>query len=268
MTLSEIRVQPLGVMDTAHLNMHSGQLSVWMLETEQARTQLKEAMTTYARTQSLRNHAVCLEFLGLNEYFAHNYVKAKEYYQQILSMPEPTASAVAQTLRMLADVYIAEGDFGKAMETAVKAEAAITKINERIELGALYHAYRQIYEHRGETEKSRDYFVKSIDLLQLLGAKYELALSHLAAGRSKVFSESNAGSSCSKQERCSRRCASLSASRRWKKPPLIGQQRNRRRRCVLPLRVLLHHWRSSHRIPKCGESSRKSKSSPIPTRPF
>ncbi|MBK7092270.1 MAG: tetratricopeptide repeat protein [bacterium] len=58
--------------------------------------------------------AVCLEYLGLNEYFAGNYAKAREYYDQVLAMPEPTASAVAQTLRMLTDVEIAEGNWDAA----------------------------------------------------------------------------------------------------------------------------------------------------------
>ena len=48
---------------------------------------------------------------------------------------------------MLTDVYIAQEDWEKAIETARKAEAAITKINERIELGALYRAYGQICAH-------------------------------------------------------------------------------------------------------------------------
>jgi DNA-binding NtrC family response regulator len=122
------------------------------------------------------------------EYYRGNYRKAREYYQQVLDMPEPTASAVAQTLRMLTDVYVAEGKWHKAASTAQKAEAAILKINERIELAALWRAYGQIHTHKGESETARDYFRKSIELLKEIGAKYELALSYFAAGESESYS--------------------------------------------------------------------------------
>jgi DNA-binding NtrC family response regulator len=128
------------------------------------------------------------EYSGLLQYYRGNYGKAREYYQKVLDIPEPTASAVAQTLRMLTDAYIAEGKFKKATSTAKKAEDAINKIGERIELGALYRAYGQIHTHKGETDTARDYFKKSIDLLKEIGARYELALSYFACGRSESFS--------------------------------------------------------------------------------
>ncbi len=132
--------------------------------------------------------AICLEFLGLNEYFAGNYAKAREYYDQVLAMPEPTASAVAQTLRMLTDVEIAEGNWDAAKATAAKADVAINRISERIELGALWRAYGHIYTHDNDHSKAREFFEKSIDLLRQLGARYELALSHFDAGRSNAYS--------------------------------------------------------------------------------
>lgn len=143
--------------------------------------------------RSSRDVAVCLEYLGLNEYFAGNYKKAKEYYQQVLDMPEPTASAVAQTLRMLTDVHIAEGHWDLARATAAKADTAINKISERIELGALWRAYGHIHAHDGNRDEARSFFTKSIELLRQLGARYELALSHFDAGRAKVFSEAESG---------------------------------------------------------------------------
>ncbi len=155
-TLAEVRLQELGVVDSAHVSLHSGQLFLFRMQSAEASALIKEAMNTYARNQIRRDYVVCLEFLGMNEYFAGNYKKAKAYYQQVLEMPEPTASAVAQTLRMLADVYIAEGNWQKATETAAKAEQAITKINERIELGALWRALAQIAEHDGDAAAARE----------------------------------------------------------------------------------------------------------------
>ena len=135
-----------------------------------------------------RDIAICLEYLGLNEYFAGNYAKAREYYDQVLAMPEPTASAVAQTLRMLTDVEIAQNNWEAAKTTAARAETAISKISERIELGALWRANGHIHTHDGNHAEARSCFAKSIDLLRQLGARYELALSHFDAGRSACHS--------------------------------------------------------------------------------
>jgi len=141
----------------------------------------------YSESRAVAENAVCHEYLGLLEYYRGNYKKAREYYKKVLDMPEPTASAVAQTLRMLTDVYVAEKKWKLAVSTAKKAEEAITKINERIELAALWRAYGQIYTHKKSTDNAREHFAKSIDLLREIGAKYELALSHFAAGQSGSF---------------------------------------------------------------------------------
>ena len=153
-----------------------------------AKNSLEKCLNIFTLSGELREQVICLEFFGLNEYFAGNYSKAREYYDQVLAMPEPTASAVAQTLRMLTDVEIAEGNWDAAKTTAAKAEVAINKISERIELGALWRAYGHIHAHDNDHARARENFEKSIDLLRQLGARYELALSHFDAGRSKAYS--------------------------------------------------------------------------------
>jgi DNA-binding NtrC family response regulator len=164
-----------------------GMVAVYKLESDFASRLLISCKQYFSKEAFAHDINVCQEYLGLLEYNRGNYKKAREYYQQVLDTPEPTASAVAQTLRMLTDVEIAERNWDTAMETAKKAEAAITKINERIELGALWRAYGQICTHRGEHDTARDFFSKSIDLLHEIGARYELALSYLACGNSESY---------------------------------------------------------------------------------
>ena len=84
-------------------------LDTFLVESSKARLNLSNVRNDYIEAGYRRGVGICLEYLGLNEYFAGNYAKAREYYDQVLAMPEPTASAVAQTLRMLTDVEIAEG---------------------------------------------------------------------------------------------------------------------------------------------------------------
>ncbi len=174
--------------ELGHLAILAGMNLAMRLNFPDADKHLKAARSTFAEKGIDRSQAVCLEYLGLNEYFAGNYAKAREYYDQVLAMPEPTASAVAQTLRMLTDVEIAEGNWNTARETAGRAEIAINKISERIELGALWRAYGHLQTHDGNHAVAREYFEKSIDLLRQLGARYELALSHFDAGRSACYS--------------------------------------------------------------------------------
>ncbi len=157
------------------------------LDIEQAEKYLKRSMEVFTELGTARDIAVSAEYLGLLEHYRGNYCKAGEYFRQVLEMPEPTASAVAQTLRMLTDVHIAEGKFNSAMITARKAEDAIGVVGERIEMGALYRAYGQIHSSRGEAEVSRGFFKRSIDVLGETGARYELALSHFAAGMSEMY---------------------------------------------------------------------------------
>ena len=171
----------------AHVSCLKGMSSVFLFDFERAVQKLGSALDHFTLSGIKLDQTVCLEYLGLLENFRGNYSMALDYYQQVLDMPEPTASAVAQTLRMMTDVYIAQGKFKKAIGTARKAEEAINKINERIELGAIYRAYGQIYTHKGETHVARDYFRRSIDLLRETGARYELALTYLACGKSESF---------------------------------------------------------------------------------
>jgi DNA-binding NtrC family response regulator len=166
----------------------TGVAALFRLEHGRARKLLQPLVGQLQTAGNHREEVVCLEYLGLNEFFAGNYDKAGQYYADILSRNQITASASAQTLRMLTDLEIAVGDFTAARETAVKAEAAITRINERIELGALYRARALIAEHDGQCDPSGQLLTKSIELLERIGARYELALSHLVAGRAGVFS--------------------------------------------------------------------------------
>lgn len=186
--LKSIEVSWLSDLDRIRVLEVQGLTDLFQMNSEAARAELSEALSFYVREKFEREIAVCNEFLGLNEFWLGNYHKAGEHYELVLNMPELRASARAQTLRMLTDVYVAEGNFDQAKKTASEAEEVITRIKERIELGALYRAYGQIYAGEADGASAREYFTNSIDLLQELGARYELALSHTACGQSPVYS--------------------------------------------------------------------------------
>jgi len=167
-----------------------GMIYVLKLQNKKAHEYLNKSINYFADSNNFRAEIVCLEYFGLNEYLAGNYSKAKEYYQQILDRYKNhlTASAKAQTLRLLTDVLVAEGNIEEAIQTAKKARRAIKNVSEKIELGALYRAYGQIYTHEGDVKKAGSYFKKSINILETTGARYEKALTLLTMGRSECYS--------------------------------------------------------------------------------
>jgi DNA-binding NtrC family response regulator len=159
-----------------------GTFCVRLLDFGTARKHLEKALTIALANGYRRDEVVCLEYLGLNEFYDGNHVKANEYYEQILAMHELTASAVAQTLRLLTDVQVALGELDTAAETAVKAEAAITRIREWVELGCLHRALALLADKRGDLQGTTEHFDKAIGILSRHGARYELAVTYLAAG--------------------------------------------------------------------------------------
>ncbi|MBU1320546.1 MAG: sigma 54-interacting transcriptional regulator [candidate division Zixibacteria bacterium] len=171
----------------ANLSLLTGMLSMYRCDLNRAKRHLFTALSIFDDIGSMRDVNVCQEHLGLTYHLEGNCDRATEYYQQVLDTPEPTASAVAQTLRMLADIHISRDMFQEALSTAKRAEEAIDKIGEKRELGALYRAYGQIYTQREEHDTARGYFNKSITLLREIGARYELALTHFACGESKSY---------------------------------------------------------------------------------
>jgi hypothetical protein len=141
----------------------------------------------YQKTGSTRDEIVCLEYLGLNEHFAGNQLAARKYFEDILSREEITASARAQTLRMLTDVHIAEHNYAKASRTADLAEEAINKINERVEAGCLHRSRMWLAAAAGDNNAVRHHFAEALDMFHLIGARYELAETYLAGGQIGVF---------------------------------------------------------------------------------
>jgi DNA-binding NtrC family response regulator len=184
-SVADEQTEPVWAARIANL---SGMLDVSLLDYEAARAFLQKALDFYVSAHYRRDEVVCLEYLGLNEYYNGDYAAAKRYYQQILAKPELTASAVAQTMRLLTDVQVALGELDDAEKTANKAEEAITRIKEWVELGCLHRARALLSDKRGDRTTARDCFAKSFEVLSRHGARYELAVTYLVAGRSACYS--------------------------------------------------------------------------------
>jgi uncharacterized phage-associated protein len=168
-------------------DMIQGMIEVLRLKTSRAEELLERAKTYFGESGDTRNQVVCEEYLGLNTFLSGRHKEAGKMYKLILDRPGITAYARAQVCRLLTDVYVAEGEFDKAIETAHQAKDAIEKANEIIELGALYRSYAQAYAGTGDKLAALRYFEDSNNLLARIGAEFELGLTYLARGRSDVY---------------------------------------------------------------------------------
>ncbi|MDX9858821.1 MAG: sigma 54-interacting transcriptional regulator [candidate division Zixibacteria bacterium] len=137
-----------------------------------------------------REHAVALEVKGKLETLRGNLTKAEKHLSEGLKLSlqiAPESTLVSQTKRLLADVYVAMKDYDRARTVAEEALAVATKINERLEIAACHRVFGQVDAYRGEYESAREWFRKAIDMLAMIGAQYELAVTRFCAVESGIY---------------------------------------------------------------------------------
>jgi DNA-binding NtrC family response regulator/tetratricopeptide (TPR) repeat protein len=101
----------------------------------------------------------------------------------------PDSTLVSQIKRLFGDLYVATGKFDLAFKYASEGLAVAEKINERLEIAACQRIFAQVEVHRGHASKARDWFTKSIDLFNLISARYELAVTRCLAATSGLYQE-------------------------------------------------------------------------------
>jgi tetratricopeptide (TPR) repeat protein len=83
----------------------------------------------------------------------------------------------------LSQLHIAEGDAAAGLESAKRALNLAERVTARLEIGAAHRALGQAYEAKGDRQSADAEFRRSIDILQTVQSKPELAQSLLAFGR-------------------------------------------------------------------------------------
>ena len=190
LTLLPERNDPkIGDHDRAFVLQSLGMLNTFMMQKDKASRYLSQASDMFGQLGRRLDQVICREYLGLNEHFSGSNEEAKSIFEDILSEDKLDPSSRAQTLRMLTETLVAKGDCDLALAKALEAEEETAKVREQIELGALYRAYGRIYAKEGAKHRAREFFQMSIGIQRRTRARYELALSYLACGKSSVFSE-------------------------------------------------------------------------------
>lgn len=151
---------------------------------------LSEALELAQKNNFLRELAIYYEYAGQLAHSEGNQRTSNAYFLKAIEIGQqaaPEGDINNQTYRLLAELQVAQKEFDQALISCQKSLEVSKALGEKIEGGAVYKIMGQIYSAKEEKGKSREYFEKSISLLQQIGARYELAKTFLEAGRSTSF---------------------------------------------------------------------------------
>jgi len=139
-----------------------------------------------------REKAQYYEYLGWIYNLDERYDKAVETLKTGIELSmeiAPESALISQSKRLLADAYVSLGKFDLAEKTAKETLIVAEKINERVEIAACYRVFARVDQHRGNKEKSKEWFGKAIDLFAMIKSRYEMAVTRYLAAQSKFYDD-------------------------------------------------------------------------------
>ncbi len=176
--------------ETARAWLSLGYVQLQMMVFESARESLDKALPLIQRLSMTREMAIYLTYTGelalKSGRFDDAETSLNEAYQAGIKVAEGSFLA-ARPLRHLADLFVIRGNYRKALSLANRALSMMNKINDALEVAAIYRIQAQCYEHLDRQQAAARAFRKSISMLERRHAKFELADSLAAAGNSETF---------------------------------------------------------------------------------
>jgi len=150
-----------------------------------SKKKLKEANIMSKEANYSRGVALSLEFLGeilLNE---GSYKDALEYLKRaehLVKEMAPEGDIAVEVYRRLGEAYIGLREFDNAERYLSRAYKVASRIDDRLEYGAILRCYGLLYAEKGNFEMAYNYFKESISAFKMLEDRYELARTYLYAG--------------------------------------------------------------------------------------
>ncbi|RWA59272.1 MAG: guanylate cyclase [Mesorhizobium sp.] len=89
----------------------------------------------------------------------------------------------------LSQLHLAEGDAAAGLQAAERALELAERVTARLEIGAARRALGQAYEAKGDRQSADGQFRRSVDILQTIQSRPELAQSLLAFGRFELATD-------------------------------------------------------------------------------
>lgn len=157
---------------------------------KKAKESYDESLSFIQKHNCVRELTIYHEYSGELTFAQGDYQSAENHYKKVFEIMEekaPESDMISQTNRLLAELQMAKKEYDLALSSCEKALKVSISLGEKLEESACYRILGQIYTVRGDKEKARDNFNKSLSILEEIQAKYELARTCLEAGKSNSF---------------------------------------------------------------------------------
>ncbi len=132
------------------------------------------------------------EYMGFFSILEKNYsyaIKVLNKGLEIAIKTAPESDMISQIERLLGDAYLLSGDYENAKQHTTKALQIAEKIDERVEIGACFRIFAQLEHQKGNNDKAKENFTKSIELFNSISSYYELAVTQFMTAKSYLFSD-------------------------------------------------------------------------------
>lgn len=123
-----------------------------------------------------------------------NFDSAYQSVSQAIQLGEeiaPQSSLLCQSYRILAQIQLATQKLHLAENYCQKSWELARSLNERMEEGILYRIWAQIAREKNNKKLARERFEQSLNLLERIGCRFELARTYLYTGDAEVFETQN-----------------------------------------------------------------------------
>lgn len=167
-----------------------GYLKFLKREFNRASSYLTKAYHLLGVESSLKDLAIYYEYQGELYLEEKNFEEAEACYQKAIQIGEkiaPQGAIISQSYRLLAELELERKELVKALEYAEKSLEVSKSLGERLEEALAYKVSGEIYSLKDEKGKSREASVKSLNLLEEIGAKYELIKAYIFLSPTQGF---------------------------------------------------------------------------------
>jgi DNA-binding NtrC family response regulator len=143
---------------------------------DEARLDLAKSLRLCRRQASPRRTAIALEYTGELHLASHNYVRARAALRRALDIANkiaPDGDIVPEVLRRQAEVALALGDVGEALDLAKDAGARAERYGDRYEHATALRVQGQALRSLGKGESGEQVLRSALAILEELGETFE-----------------------------------------------------------------------------------------------
>jgi len=157
---------------------------------KQAHDFYQKAYEITQKSELKRERAIYYEYSAELALEQRDFDKASEHLSSAFQIGEeaaPQGSLLCQSYRILAQLQLSIGKLNLAESSCQKSLEISKPLSEKLEEGIVGRILGEIYALKNNKKLSSHYFNLSIDHLEKIGSKFELAKSYLRAGDSGVL---------------------------------------------------------------------------------